>query len=134
MLILGALASVAIGQQAGDRPHSLVWDKVKGSCPASLDWASLRGNVVVVSVADHDFPGEFDEIAKFEQSFRELPVVFLHVETGSEFLLDQAIKSNQYSGCILIDSQGTTIQNLNLLPYTNMVVDPAGPDRRLFAG
>ena len=102
--VFGVLAALAVGQHAGDSPPALVWDKLKGNCPASLDWASLRGSAVVISVGSDDvFPEEVTEWTEVLQKFRGEPVLFFQVVTGSEFLLDQALRTTAYAGCVLLD-------------------------------
>jgi uncharacterized protein (TIGR03435 family) len=123
------LAGVAFGQHTGDRPPALVWDKVKSECPASLDWASLRGKVVVVSLGASDVqPDEFTEWTEVLQEFQGKPIVFIQIVGGSEFLLDQALRIAVNAGCILFDAHGANRQNFklpSLFPRT-VVVDELG--------
>ncbi|MGA3026441.1 MAG: TIGR03435 family protein [Bryobacteraceae bacterium] len=125
---LAAMASVAVGQHAGDLPPALLWNKLKGACPASLDWASLRGQVVVVSFGtDPVLPDEIAEWNDVQHNLRGKPVVFLQVVGGSEFLLDQALTKTAYEGCILFvtDSGNQDHFKLPHFPRT-VVVDQLG--------
>jgi uncharacterized protein (TIGR03435 family) len=123
------LGALVWGQRAGDLPPALVWDKLKGSCPASLDWSSLRGNVVVVSFGDEDvFPNDIAEWNELPDKFQTEPVVFLRVVSGSEFLLDLALKRTAYRGCVLLDSGEANLRSFKIRPYfpETLVVDPFG--------
>ena len=87
------LAGVAVGQHRGDFPPALVWEKVRGHCPPSLDWPSLRGNVVVISLDGSAIvPEEVTEWTDISRKFQGKPIVLLRIITGSEFLLDQALR------------------------------------------
>jgi uncharacterized protein (TIGR03435 family) len=122
------LAALACGQRAGDLPPALVWDKLKGACPASLDWSSLRGNVVVVSFGDEDvFPDDIAEWNELPDEFQTEPVVFLRVVSGSEFLLDLALKGTAYRGCVLLDSGEANRRNFKIRGlFETLVVDRFG--------
>jgi uncharacterized protein (TIGR03435 family) len=127
--LTGVPMGVVMGQQAGDRPPALVWDKVKGECPAGPDWPSLRGKVVAVSFGgDPIFPNEFTEWVEVIRGFQGQPVVFIQVAGGSEFILDRALATAPNGGCILFDSHGANRRNFKLpamLPRT-VVVDELG--------
>jgi uncharacterized protein (TIGR03435 family) len=128
-LILGAaaLASAAMAQHAGDVPPALVWDKLKGNCPAKLDWASLHGKVVVVAFSsDAAVPDDVKDWNELPEKFTGEPVVFIQVAGGSEFLLDQALKKIPYQGCVLFDSKQTNHRNFRALDLTTVIVDGQG--------
>jgi uncharacterized protein (TIGR03435 family) len=122
-LIGAALPWDGLAQRAGDIPPALVREKLKGDCPASLDWSSLHGNVVVVG-----FPSEFvtpDDIKewnKLPEKFQGEPVVFIQVAGGSEFLVDQALNKTPYQGCVLFDSQQANRRNFGLPDFSRTVV------------
>ncbi|HEY6345425.1 MAG TPA: TIGR03435 family protein [Bryobacteraceae bacterium] len=127
-LLSAGLAALVWAQRAGDLPPALVWDKLKGACPASLDWSSLRGNVVVVSFGDEDvFPNDIAEWNELPDKFQTEPVVFLRVVSGSEFLLDQALKGAAYRGCVLLDSGEANRRNFKIRAlFGALVVDRFG--------
>lgn len=128
LLLCTGLACVAVGQPWGDVPPALVWDKLKGDCPASLDWTSLHGKVVVVSFrTDNVFPEDVTEWAEVLPKFDADPTVFFQIVASSEFLLDQALSKAVYTGCILLDSHDVNRQNFKLppVPWT-VVVDQLG--------
>src|SRR5690348_5978353 len=103
--MIGVLDGAASAQHSGDTPPALVWNKLKGNCPASLDWASLRGKVVVVSfAADSVFPDDIVEWNEVAQKFDGEQVLFLRVVGESEFLLDRALERTAFQGCILFDN------------------------------
>jgi uncharacterized protein (TIGR03435 family) len=121
------LAAVLIGaasaQQAGDTPPALVWNKLMGNCPANLDWASLRGKVVVVSLtADPVFPEDIVEWNEAAQKFQDEHVLFVHIVAGSEFLLDQALTQTASQACILFDSEDGNRQTFKLPHFERTVV------------
>jgi hypothetical protein len=122
-LIGAALPWAGLAQRAGDIPPALVREKLKGDCPANLDWSSLHGNVVVVG-----FPSEFvtpDDIKewnKLPEKFQGEPVVFIQVAGGSEFLVDQALNKTPYQGCVLFDSQQANRRNFGLPDFSRTVV------------
>jgi uncharacterized protein (TIGR03435 family) len=122
------LAGLVWGQRAGDLPLALVWDRLKGACPASLNWSSLRGNVVVVWFGDENaVSADVAHWNDLPDKFQTEPVVFLRVVSGSEFLLDLALKRTAYRGCVLLDSGATNRRNFKIryVPQT-LVVDPFG--------
>ncbi len=128
LLLWTGLTCVAVGQPWVDIPPALVWDKLKGDCPASLDWASLRGKVVVVSFRSDDvFPEDIAEWAEVPPKFEVDSPVFFQIVTGSEFLLDQALSKAGNVGCVLLDSNDANRQNFKLVsaPWT-VVVDQSG--------
>jgi uncharacterized protein (TIGR03435 family) len=129
LYLVGLLVGIAFAQHSGDHPPGLVWDKLKGDCPANLDWASMRGEVVVITFAsDPIFPDDLAERNKLRRSFQDKPVVFIHVVTGSEFLLDQALKTAGNIGCIIFDGSQRNRESFQLshsLPRT-VVVDELG--------
>ena len=127
--VIAALTGAASAQHAGDIPPALVWDKLKGSCPASADWASLRGKVVVVSLSPHDvFPNDIDDWKEAARNFQGDQVQFIQVVGGSEFLLDQALQQTAYHGCVLFDTDLRNHRNLKLplLFGRTVVVDQLG--------
>jgi len=82
-LAMAALTGVASAQHTGDIPPALVWNKLKGNCPASLDWASLRGRVVVVSLSpDSVFPEDIVEWDQVARNFLGEQVLFIQVVAG----------------------------------------------------
>jgi len=123
-----ALAGVASAQHKGDIPPALVWDKLKGNCPASLDWASLYGKVVVVSFSPDDvFQDDIDDWKQAAQTFQGELVQLLQVVAGSEFLLDQALQQTGFHGCVLLDSDLRDVKNFRLPRLRRtVVVDPQG--------
>ena len=134
--MFAALAGIAVGQHVGDIPPSLVWNKLKGNCPTGLEWASLRGKVVIVSfTSDFVFPQDIIEWNELPEKLQGDPVVFVRVAAGPEFLLDQAVSKTPYRGCILFDSESANRRNLGLsaLPNT-MVVDDLGVIAGFFRG
>lgn len=121
--IFAVLAGVAACQQAGDLPPVLVWSKLKGTCPASLDWGSLRGQVVVVSFgAAPVLPDDIAEWNEVQQNFHDEPVVFLRVVGGSEFLLDQALLKTACEGCILFVTDAANQDRFKLPHFPRTVV------------
>jgi uncharacterized protein (TIGR03435 family) len=131
--LFALLAGAAVGQQRGDVPPALVWDKVKGKCPPRLDWSNLLGNVVVVSLGSDDvFPEDVAEWTDVQRTFQGKPVVFLLVVAGSEFLLEQALSQTANTkaadaGCVLLDGQQSNRRNLKL-PFfpSTVVIDQVG--------
>ena len=93
------LAAAAAAQTVGDPRPPLVWEKLKGNCPARLDWASLQGQKVELSYGDENVVA--DEVLEWKAS--DPKALYLRVQGGSEFLLDQALKLSGYSGCVLYD-------------------------------
>jgi uncharacterized protein (TIGR03435 family) len=83
---------------------------------------------VVVSFGDKDvFPSDIADWNELPDKFQTEPVVFLRVVSGSEFLLDQALKGTAYRGCVLLDSGEANRRNFKIrdVPET-LVVDPFG--------
>ena len=121
-------ACAALAQDAGDLPPALVWDKLKAGCPASLDWLSLRGKVVVVSMRSGDppTPEQISEWNELPQKLAGQPVVFLSVMGGSEFLLDQALEKTRYRGCGLLDKEEENRDNFGMFPSTTVIVNDWG--------
>jgi len=122
------LARAVFAQHAGDLPPALVWDKLKGTCPASLDWPSLHGKVVVVEFPpDFTVPEDISEWNELADTFAGEPVVFMQAAGGSEFLLDQALKKTPYHGCVLFDRDDANWQNFGRpgFPWA-VVVDSQG--------
>ena len=126
--VIAALTGAVSAQHTGDIPPALVWDKLKGNCPASLDWASLRGKVVEVFLSPDDvFPDDIDDWKEAAQNFQGEQVSFIHVVGGSEFLLDQALQQTAYRGCVLFDTDGRNFKSFNLpLIGRTVVVDQWG--------
>lgn len=121
--LIAALAGFANAQRVGDPPPALVWNKLKGNCPAALDWPSLRGSVVIVSFSLD--PIGSDEIVEWNELVRKFPtegVLFIQVIAGSEFLLDQALSQEAFQGCLLFDSDLTNHLNFDLPPHGRSVV------------
>ena len=111
-LAAGVFVGAAVAQHAGDIPPALIWDKLKGSCPANLEWSSLHGKVVVVAFPSaFTFPDEIPEWNNLPKKFHGEPVVFIQVASGSEFLLDQALTKTPYQGCVLFDGQQANRRN-----------------------
>jgi uncharacterized protein (TIGR03435 family) len=125
---IALLTGAVRGEHSGDLPPALVWNKTKGNCPASLDWLSLRGNVVVVSLtAESVFPDDITDWNDVAGKFQGEPVVFIQVVAGSEFLLDAALDQTPFQGCILLDTDSRNHQNFKLPPYERtVVVDETG--------
>ncbi|MGD1091959.1 MAG: TIGR03435 family protein [Bryobacteraceae bacterium] len=126
---MAMLTGVAGAQHSGDIPHALVWNKLKGNCPASLDWQNLRGKVVVVSLtADDVFPEEITEWNTVAQKFQREQVLFIQVVEGTEFLLDQALQQSASQVCILFDSDRANRKNFKLPTSIGgtVVIDPLG--------
>jgi uncharacterized protein (TIGR03435 family) len=126
--LIAALTNAASAQQTGDIPPPLIWNKLKGSCPASLDWASLRGKVVAVSFSPDDvFPNDIDHSSETARNYQGEHVLSIQIVGGSEFLLDQALKRTAYSRCVLFDPDHRNLENfkLSLLGGT-VVVDQSG--------
>ncbi len=126
--IVGALACVASAQHSGDVPPALVWNKLTGNCPESLDWTSLRGKVVSVSLTAKDIsPEDVDAWNEVAQNFQSGDLLFIQVVAGSEFLLDQALKQTAFHGCILFDAGFANHQNFKLPHFErSVVVDQLG--------
>ena len=127
--VIAALTGAASAQHTRDIPPALVWDKLKGSCPASVDWASLRGKVVVVSLLPDDvFPNDIDDWKEAARNFQGDQVQFIKVVGGSEFLLDQALQQTSYHGCVLFDTDLRNHRNFKLLLLfgRTVVVDQLG--------
>jgi uncharacterized protein (TIGR03435 family) len=127
--VVAALTGVASAQHAGDIPPALAWNKLKGPCPANLDWASLRGKVVVVSFSPGDvFPSDIDDWNEAARDFQGDQVQFIQVVGGSEFLLDRALQQTPYPGCVLFDADLRNHENFKLPPLfgRTVVVDRLG--------
>lgn len=125
-MLFAALTGIASAQHSGDIPPALVWNKLKGNCPASLNWASLRGQVVVVSLTDDPvFPEEIVEWNEVARNFQGEQVLFIQEVSGSEFLLDQALKQTAFQGCVLLDSEHPNYENFKH-PPTTVVVNQVG--------
>ena len=127
-VLVFAASGAAFGQQKGDVPPALVWGKAKANCPASLDWASLSGKVVVASFVEG--PVSQDDIAQWNEvpsGFRAEPILFLRIINGPEALVDLALKKTEYQGCILLDHAGANWKNFKI-PWFNrtVVVDQRG--------
>jgi uncharacterized protein (TIGR03435 family) len=121
--LIAALTGVAAAQHTGDIPPALVWNTLKGTCPASLDWERLRGTVVVISLSpDPVFPDDIVEWNEIARKFQGEPVLLIRVVAGSEFLLDQALKQTAFQGCILFDSDLANIRNFKLPRLARTVV------------
>lgn len=119
---IALLTGSVSAQHSGDVPPALVWNKLKGNCPASLDWAALRGKVVVVSFTDEIFPEDIGEWNEVAENFQSDQVFFFRVVAGSEFLLDQALKQTAFQGCILFDSDAANRQNFKVPHFERTVV------------
>ena len=121
-------ACAALAQDAGDLPPALVWDELKADCPPSLDWLSLRGKVVVVSMrsGDSPTPEQISEWNELLQKFEGQPVAFLSVMGGSEFLLGQALEKTRYRGCVLFDKEEENRGNFGVFPDTTVIVNDWG--------
>jgi hypothetical protein len=124
---LTVITSIASAQHAGDVPPALVWNKIKGSCPVSLDWKNLRGKVVIVSLSPGDtFTNDFDDWKEAAKPFLGKPVQVIQVVGGSEFVLDQALRQTGFQGCVLFDANLRNHKNFKLpLSGTIVVVDRA---------
>lgn len=121
--LMTALAGIASAQQAGEVPPPLVFDNLKGKCPALLDWASLLGSVVALSFSpDSIFPDDIEEWNAVARSFSDEPVVFIRVVGGSEFLLDQALAHTAPRVCVLSDSDLVNTRNFKLPRFDRTVV------------
>jgi hypothetical protein len=121
--VIAALTGAASAQHTGDIPPALVWDKLKGNCPASVDWASLRGKVVVVSLSPDDvFPNDIDDWKEAARRFQGEQVSFIQVVGGSEFLMDQAVQQTAYRGCVLFDTDRRNLKNFKLPLFERTVV------------
>jgi uncharacterized protein (TIGR03435 family) len=121
--VVAALTGVANAQHAGDIPPALAWNKLKGNCPANLDWADLRGKVVVVSLSPDDvFPIDIDDWQEAARPFQGGQVQFIQVVGGSEFLLDQALQQTAYHGCVLFDADLRNHKNFKLPPLFGRTV------------
>jgi uncharacterized protein (TIGR03435 family) len=120
---MAALTGVASAQHSGDIPPALVWNKLKGNCPASLDWASLRGRVVAVSLSpDSVFPEDIVEWDQVARNFLGEQVLFIQVVAGPEFLLDRALQQTAFQGCVLFDRDLANGQNFKLPRFARTVV------------
>jgi uncharacterized protein (TIGR03435 family) len=111
---LTVVTVIASAQHAGDIPPALVWSKLKGSCQDTLDWADLHGRVVVVSLSPNFFPTDVDDWKQAAKPFEGGHIQFIRVVGGSEFLLDQALKQNDYHGCVLFDADLQNQKNFKL--------------------
>jgi hypothetical protein len=121
--VIAALTGAASAHHTTDIPPVLVWDKLKGNCPASVDWASLRGKVVVVSLSPDDvFPNDIDDWKETARNFQGEQVAFIQVAGGSEFLLDQALQQTTFPGCVLFDSDRRNLKNFKLPLFGGTVV------------
>ena len=121
--LIAALAGFAKAQRVGDPPPALVWNKLKGNCPAALDWPSLRGSVVIVSFSLD--PIGSDEIVEWNEAVQKFPtegVLFIQVIGGSEFLLDRALGQTAFKGCLLFDSDLVNHLKFDLPPHGRSVV------------
>lgn len=97
--VLAALTSVASAQQTGDIPPALVWNKLKGNCPSSLDWPSLRGTVVVVSLSPGPaFPQDIAEWNEIAQKFQGEQILFIRVVTAHSGSLENSPRPDRISG------------------------------------
>ncbi|HWB84024.1 MAG TPA: hypothetical protein VG675_07785 [Bryobacteraceae bacterium] len=125
---LTSAAAIASAQHAGDNPPALVWNSLKGSCPKNLDWANLRGKVVVVSFSPNDvFPSDIDNWKKAVKPFDDEQVQFIRIVGGSEFLLEQALWQSDYHGCVLFDANLQNQRNFKLsLSRRVVVIAPSG--------
>jgi uncharacterized protein (TIGR03435 family) len=124
MWLIAALAGAAAGQHKGEPPPKLVWTKLKGGCPASLDWASLGGKVVAVWFDPGPFlPGDVTDLNKVARKFQGEPVSFLRVVEGPEFLIDRALEPGASEDCYLLDSDSVNARNFELgsLPATVVI-------------
>jgi uncharacterized protein (TIGR03435 family) len=127
LVLILVVANSGAAQWRGDIAPALIWDKLKGNCPANLNQPDLKGKVVVLSLGD-DFPipqsvADWNNLPK---RFPDEPVVVLQVVTGPEFLIDQALKDATYQGCILIDGAGANRENFKLSSSTETVVIDRG--------
>jgi uncharacterized protein (TIGR03435 family) len=121
--VIAALTGAGSAQHASDIPPALVWDKLKGNCPASVDWASLRGKVVVISLSPDDvFPNDIDDWKETARNFQGDQVSFIQVAGGSEFLLDQALRQTTFHGCVLFDTDRRNLKNFKLPLFGGTVV------------
>jgi hypothetical protein len=107
------ITDIGSAQHAGDIPPALVWNKLKGSCPVSLDWKNLRGEVVIVSLSPDDV-FDIDDWKEAAKPFLGKPVQFIQVVGGSEFVLDQALRQTGYQGCVLLDADVRNHKNFKL--------------------
>jgi len=127
LLTAAVLTWAGLAQHAGDIPPALVWDKLKGNCPANLDWPSLRGKVAVIAFPSAPtFPDDITEWNELPEKFKGEPVVFIQVAAGSEFLLDQALNKTPYQGCVVFDSKRANRQNFGALELGRVIVDGQG--------
>jgi uncharacterized protein (TIGR03435 family) len=128
LCMIAALACDAFAQHSGERPPALVWNKLKGNCPAALDWAALRGKVVVVSLTAFDIvPDDIADWNEVVRQFQGEQAVFLQIVAGSELLIDQAVKQGDVSGCVLVDNEHANLDNFKLPNFPRTVVmDPLG--------
>ena len=118
-----ALIFTSAAQHSGDAPPALVWNQLKGVCPQSLDWAGLRGKVVVLSfVGDLVFPNDIADWNDVPKKFQPDRAVFIRVAGGSEFLLDQALRKRAYQGCVLFDRDGANRRDFGLPAFPRTVV------------
>jgi uncharacterized protein (TIGR03435 family) len=126
LMLFGVIACASPAKRAGDLPPALVWDKLKGNCPPSLDWASLRGQVVVAT-----FRYLFPRIAEWKPlatEFTNQSAIPLLVYSGSEFVLDQELAQNAFSGCVLFDEKNANARAFYGGRFSNetVVVDDRG--------
>jgi hypothetical protein len=127
-LLVAIFLASAAAQTVGDPPPPLVWEKLKGNCPARLDWASLRSQKVELSYGDENVVA--DEVLEWQAS--DPKALYLRVQGGSEFLLDQALKLSGYRGCVLYDPKSL---NPGKREWSGLQLDRAmgrvgGPPRR----
>ena len=85
-----------LGVSVAAQEPPLKWQKLKGECPASLDWASIDAELQFnnLNVLPHE---------PLNWKAKRAGALLLRIESGSEFLLDQAIKLSGYRGCVLYD-------------------------------
>ncbi len=122
------LTALALAQHRGEKPPALVWDRLKGSCPATLEWTSLKVKVTVLLFSPDGVSTEdIAEANDIRNRFQDEPVIVIHVVSGSEFLLDQSLKTTPYPGCILFDRQAENARNFKIPAFARtVVVDQSG--------
>jgi hypothetical protein len=96
--------------------------------PSQPRLANPPREAIVLSFGAEDvMPDEIGEWNAAEEGFQGEPVLFVRVVTGSEFLLDQALKRNVYSGCIVLDGANSNRSRFGLPPgFAGVVVDELG--------
>ncbi len=110
-------------------PPALVWDALKGNCPAGLDWPDLRGKVIAVSITEEGIsPDDIADWNEFAVKFEKDAVVSIRVAAGSEFLLDQALSRRAAKPCILFDPSFANQRNFQLPRgfLRTVVIDQSG--------